>query len=58
MDPKILEELKNVNKTISDLLLFQLCQAGYSKEQIRDIVGTIDNNRLTKIRAGRKNKAS
>jgi len=56
MDQEILSQLKNLNKVVSDLLLFQLCQAGYSKEQIREIVGSIDNNRLTKIRAGLKDK--
>lgn len=53
---KIVDELQNLNKTIKDLFTFLLCKEGYTKEQIRGIFGKIDNNRITKISAGLKNK--
>lgn len=56
MDPKIVEQLDRLNKTLNDLFLFLLCKEGYSTEQIRAVVGKADNNRLALIRSGLSKK--
>lgn len=56
MDQKILEQLEQLNKNINDIFLFLLSKEGYTKDQIRLIFGSLDNNRATKIKAGLKNR--
>lgn len=55
---QIIKQLEELNKSGSDLFLFLLCKEGYTNEQIRNVVGSIDNNRLTKIRNGLNKKTN
>lgn len=58
MDEKIIRQLESLNKNIADLFLFLLCKEGYTKDQIRAILGKADNNRISAMRSGlRNNKA-
>lgn len=49
---EIVKELQALNKTVKELFLFLLCRESYSKSQIREIFGKVDNNKITKIRSG------
>jgi len=51
---ELIKELKSLNKTIKDQFIFLLCREGYTKEQIRIIIGSIDNTRITQISSGLK----
>lgn len=52
--------MEQVKKSIDRLALIELCKAGASNIQIREIFGKIDNNTMTKIRKavhGKKHQA-
>lgn len=46
--------LEDVKKSIDRLALIELCRAGATTQQIRDVFGSIDNNLVSKIRKATK----
>lgn len=46
--------LEDVKKAIDRLALIELCKAGATTQQIRDVVGPVDNNLVSKIRKATK----
>ena len=46
--------LDDVRKSIDRLALIELCKAGATTQQIRDVFGSIDNNLVSKIRKATK----
>ncbi len=53
----ILDELRKQNQFFKEIFIFLLSREGYSDPQIRGVIGSVDNNRITKIRAGLKKPA-
>jgi hypothetical protein len=56
LDKQILQEVKVMNKVLSNTLIFLLAREGYSDPQIRAIFGKMDNNRIRQVSTGLKNK--
>ncbi len=54
MENKIIDELKKLNETTKDLLIFLLCREGFGQKEVRSVFGKIGNSRITKIAAGIK----
>lgn len=50
------EKIKSVKKSLDTLILIELCKAGATYPQIREIMGAADNNVISKIKSvfGRK----
>ncbi len=49
--------LEDVKKAIDRLALIEFCKAGATNQQIRDVVGSVDNNLVSKIRKATKKTA-
>jgi hypothetical protein len=49
---KLLREIQNLNKTLTDMFIFQLCAQGYSYDQVRKVVGKVSNGKIADIRNG------
>ncbi|HMR73197.1 MAG TPA: hypothetical protein PKD68_04290 [Candidatus Saccharibacteria bacterium] len=47
--PSVLVELNDVKKSIDRLAIIELCKSGAARTEIRDVMGGIDNNLLSKI---------
>ena len=56
VDQQVTQELRAMNKLLSNILIFLLAREGYSDPQIRAIFGKIDNNRIRQVSKGLKNK--
>ena len=42
--------LDDVKKSVDRLAIIELVKGGAKREQIRDVMGSLDNNQLTKIK--------
>ncbi len=47
--PGVQAELADVKKSIDRLALIELCKSGATRAEIRDVMGGVDNNLLSKI---------
>ena len=43
--------ISEVKKSIDLLILIELCKAGAGRDQIRAIMGSLDNNQFTKVKS-------
>lgn len=50
-DDNALSELK---RSVDLLVLIELCKSGATRDQIREVMGSINNNTLAKVRAALK----
>ncbi len=51
---KIEKTLNKLNKLIDILILFELCKLGAGAKEIRNILGSLDNNQFSAINAAIK----
>lgn len=42
-------ELAEIKKSVDRLALIELCKGGATRDEIRDVMGKVDNNLLSKI---------
>jgi hypothetical protein len=48
-DDKINKPIENLKKSIDLLILIEICKAGATRNQAREIIGSLDNNIFSKV---------
>lgn len=58
MDSKVVEKLDTIKRAVDLLITIELAKAEATRKQVREVVGSLDNNTFAKIKTvfGKKNK--
>jgi hypothetical protein len=50
-----INQFTELKKSIDLLVLIELCKSGATRDQIREVMGSVNNTNLAKVRAALKN---